>query len=70
MDTVVLRCPNCSRESVAERDALDPEEAAVVEIICPGCDRGDFNVPTFWAADGSEILWDGSPSPIAKGERV
>jgi hypothetical protein len=54
-----LRCPKCLRKGSASRDETDPPNAVLAVIICPKCDKGDFNEPEYWDANNCWI----DPSP-------
>lgn len=52
-----LECPKCKRQMNVMRDEHDPPRAAKVHIQCPECNRGDFDAPHYFDAEGKEVLW-------------
>lgn len=55
--TVLLRCPQCSRELRVARDKTDLPGTAVVVAHCDKCDGEDNGVyPEYYRADGTQIL--------------
>jgi hypothetical protein len=52
---VTLRCPRCKAEKQSPCDDFDPYGTAVVQIICPDCDDGDFHAPEFFDESGNWI---------------
>lgn len=53
---VTLRCPKCKRTKEVRKDSTDLKNAAVVEIQCDKCDRGDGFPETFYYdADGRQL---------------
>ena len=54
--TIRLRCPCCFKTVMRERADWDPPNAATIEILCPRCTGGDFDLVCYLDADGKEIL--------------
>ena len=55
--SITLVCPNCGKTEQSNRvRLLDPPEAAKLAIICYDCDDGDFHAPTYFDANGKELL--------------
>lgn len=51
-----LRCENCGNAVRVERAAYDPDQAAeMCTSACSICDRGDFEMLSYSASDGSEV---------------
>lgn len=64
-DKVKLKCPKCGRQGEDERRDTDYHDSALVEIICPDCDDGDFHSEHHFDADGKEIIRD----PMKEADR-
>lgn len=61
---VILVCPACRRQKRVAKDATDPEGTAEVHVRCPSCNSGDFDMPLYFDAVGTELFFedrDGSP---------
>lgn len=52
---IILRCPKCKKTKSAKVDKTDPPLTAIVEIICPKCDDGDFHEASYYDARGNCI---------------
>jgi hypothetical protein len=39
-------------------DDFDPPGTAVVELLCPECNSGDFASPAYFDAQGNELCGD------------
>lgn len=52
---ITLRCPKCKKSMQTPADESDPEGTAVVEIMCPECNAGDFDSPSYLDASGKYI---------------
>ena len=52
-----VRCLKCKRMKLnQDRDeCLDPDDAVIVEVICPKCDDGDFHLEIYYDKDGNVI---------------
>lgn len=55
MSDILLRCPTCRKTKAVHPESTDPASAAVCEIICLDCDRGDFCTPEFFDANGTWV---------------
>ena len=55
---MLLKCPKCMRKEFIPRFFNDPEEAARLEVVCPGCDIGDFSEHAYFDINGSHITRD------------
>jgi hypothetical protein len=53
---IKLICKKCGQAKMVSRDG-DPPGAAEVLIMCPDCNPGDFDAPTYFDADGREVTW-------------
>ena len=58
IEKIKCRCPKCQREMDAPRLSGDPQEAFLVEIICPTCDEGDRDEPMYFDKDNTHIVRD------------
>jgi hypothetical protein len=56
--SIRLRCSVCGFEETTNRMRSDPEKAALMVLICPDCDDGDFHSASYWDADGNEVMFD------------
>jgi hypothetical protein len=55
---ITFRCPKCRTQREGKRlDEFDPEDADIIEIICPQCDDGDFHAPVYFNTQGNEMPW-------------
>lgn len=56
-EPIILRCPRCRRKKSYERsvDPRIPATVAVITIICPKCDDGDFHEERWFDATGVEL---------------
>ncbi len=52
---IMLHCPDCDREMMAQRADTDPPTAAVARIQCDRCDDGDTHSPEFYDVAGSWV---------------
>lgn len=55
---ILLRCPCCDKETEVPRVSTDYPDAVLVEVICPGCDVGDFGEVMQYDANGKHITRD------------
>lgn len=69
---LTMECPRCKRLMAdVAREPTDPSRAVRVVLICPDCDDGDRHTPTFFDAEGREVLWFEGLEPAPDGaERV
>lgn len=58
---ITLVCPGCGKKQAGSRDPTDPPRTAVVTIICPDCDDGDFHEASYFDAAGAQIDLNGRP---------
>lgn len=56
--SIRLRCSVCGSEETTNRMQSDPEKAALMVLICPDCDDGDFHSASYFDADGKEVAFD------------
>lgn len=54
---VRLTCPKCRKVRLVDRDETDPPDAATVVVMCPPCNPGDFDTPTYFDRLGREVFW-------------
>lgn len=55
-DAITLVCPSCSKRVDTPRCATDPPKAVELHgIVCPDCDNGGFDLPSYFDAQGVEI---------------
>ena len=54
---ILLECPKCEQQMLAERQPEDPRRAVKVHIQCPECNAGDFDTPHYFDAKGKEVMW-------------
>ena len=53
-----LRCPKCGLTKDTPRIGdEDPPRAHTALILCPDCNAGDFDTPTYLDIEGSEVPW-------------
>lgn len=52
---VKLKCPECGKTRMVDRDKTDPPETAEVQCTCDECDRGDFSECIYFDADGKQL---------------
>lgn len=52
---ITLRCPECNRTKEVRKDSTDLKNAAVVEIQCDKCNRGDFSEVFYYDAEGRQL---------------
>ncbi len=66
-EAITLRCPRCRRKKPYERsvDPRVPAAVAVITIICPKCDDGDFHEERWFDANGVELEQDYGDGPSA-----
>lgn len=57
-DKILLRCPDCKREMMVDRDYTDYPEAVRVEVRCDNCDDGDFSEICHYDEAGNHIIRD------------
>lgn len=57
-DTITLECPKCRRRQQDDRRDTDYHDTALVRIICPTCDDGDFHEEVHFDAAGNHINRD------------
>ncbi len=57
---VTLECPKCGRRKQDERRDTDYHDTALVRLICPDCDDGDFHEEQHFDASGNHINRDPS----------
>lgn len=58
-DYIRLICQTCGREVDTPRCETDPPSAVMLTgIVCPDCDNGGFDMPTYFDAAGREISAD------------
>lgn len=58
-DTIKIICPTCSRSENTSRCETDPPNAVELRgIVCPDCDTGGFDMPSFYDASGAEVSGD------------
>lgn len=55
VNVILLHCPGCDRELVAQRADTDPPTASVALIQCDRCDDRDTHSPEFYDAAGSWV---------------
>ena len=52
---VVLKCPECGKAKMVERDATDPPQTHVVSAKCYQCSTGDFDETLYFGAHGEQL---------------
>ena len=58
--TITLVCGACKRRVDTPRCDTDPPEAVELHgIVCPDCDNGGFDLPSYFDSQGNEV--DGDP---------
>ena len=55
--TIRIECPKCEKSQECVADETDPEGTAKVVVMCPECNAGDFDTPTYFDASGKELFW-------------
>ena len=51
-----LRCPKCGRKQANQgRQAGDPPKAVLMELLCPECVNGNFDMSTYRDGDYNEV---------------
>ena len=55
---VTLECPSCRSYKTVPRSLELSAEVALIEIICPDCDDGDFHSERWFSAPGVEVSQD------------
>lgn len=68
VDRILLWCPECEMRYVADRVDTDYPEATLLEMRCPECVGGDFDLSTYYDAKGNEVLYD--PADIPKRRKT
>lgn len=59
-ETITLVCPSCGKRADVSRCDMDPSQAVELRgIVCPDCDNGGFDLPSYFDANGDVI--DGDP---------
>lgn len=65
---IVLWCPGCNLLYITDKIDTDYPEAAVLEMRCPECVGGDFDLSTYYDSKGNEVLYD--PADIPKHRKA
>lgn len=66
-DTITLVCGSCSKRVETPRCDTDPPQAVELHgIVCPDCDNGGFDLPSYFDAQGREV--DGDPMKFMEGQ--
>lgn len=53
-----MRCPTCGRkQSNMPRQEYDPDAAALLELQCERCNKGDFAIEHYFDLEGKEVPW-------------
>jgi hypothetical protein len=60
---VTLRCTGCKKEHRAEADPTDPPGTALIRLLCPECNGGDFSMIEYFDKSGKQLLPCGDEHP-------
>lgn len=67
-ETIEVRCPRCKRKATSPRAEWDYPEAVLLEVDCPDCNRGDFDMPVYFDAAGDEVNYDPADIPSHRAQ--
>lgn len=65
-ETIAIICAECGRKVNTPRCDTDPPTAVELRgIVCPDCDNGGFDLPSYFDRDGHEV--SGDPNTFKEG---